>query len=87
MVQYTYLSEGFVHAGSVHEIHVEPVNDGAELHLEVVWDMLDCTNGDTDFLNTVIVGDGSTGMTQKPRCIHHSGDIHYPQDQRKQSKW
>lgn len=27
-----------------------------QLHLEAMQDMLDCTNSDTDFLNTVIIG-------------------------------
>lgn len=51
-----------------------------QLHLKVLWDMLDYPNGNPNFLNTMI-NSGCMHITWKPACSRQSGKIHHPQKQ------
>jgi hypothetical protein len=61
-----------------------------QFRVEVSQDMLDPTNSDPDFLNTITTGDESWvygyDPETKPNPSHHSGSIPHHQDQRRPAK-
>jgi transposase len=61
------ISTGSAHSSVTEDLHMFRVvakfvpkllsQEQQQLRLEVVWDMLECTNGDPEFLKTMITGD------------------------------
>jgi hypothetical protein len=58
-----------------------------QLHLEVTRDMLECANGDPEFLKTVITGDETWVYRYDPKTKMPSQWKHYSSPRSKRAQW